>query len=244
MTKVIFTGPSIASEEAAALVPGALVLGPVACGDVYRAMKHEPSLIAIVDGYFDQRLSVWHKEILWAIAHGVHVCGAASMGALRAAELGDYGMHGVGKIFEWFRDEVLEDDDEVVLTHQPAERGYAANSEAMVNIRATLQHAAETGTISGGLATALITAAKRLFYPERRWEVLLHLVRGTAVPSELERLRDWLRAGNRVDQKRLDALELFRHVRSTDLTRDRDPKFTFEYTEAWHTLRTRIDQAS
>ena len=69
--------------------------------------------IGIIDGYFENIPSVWHKEILWAMSQGIHVFGSASMGALRAAELAPFGMEGVGAIFEAYRDGWLEDDDEV-----------------------------------------------------------------------------------------------------------------------------------
>ena len=49
-----------------------------------RSIAHRPRAIGIIDGYFQQVPSVWHKEILWAMAQGVHVFGSASMGALRA----------------------------------------------------------------------------------------------------------------------------------------------------------------
>ena len=111
---------------------------PVAQGDVYRAALSRPRAIGIIDGYFSGAPSVWHKEILWAMSEGVPVFGAASMGALRAAELHEFGMRGIGRIFEAFRDGVLEDDDEVAVVHGPAEIGYLPASEAMVNIRATL----------------------------------------------------------------------------------------------------------
>ena len=68
--------------------------------------------------------TVWHKEILWAMAQGIHVFGAASIGALRAAELDAFGMRGIGRIYEAFRDGVLEDDDEVAVLHGPEELGY------------------------------------------------------------------------------------------------------------------------
>ena len=55
-----------------------------------------PDAIGIVDGFFHQQPSVWHREILYALSQGVPVFGGASMGALRAAELADYGMTGVG----------------------------------------------------------------------------------------------------------------------------------------------------
>jgi hypothetical protein len=48
---------------------------------------------------------------------------------------------GVGKIFEGYRLRTLEDDDEVAVTHGPAEANYPDFSEAMVNIRATVARA-------------------------------------------------------------------------------------------------------
>jgi len=75
---------------------------------VLRALVDRPRVIGIVDGYFERVPAVWHKEILWAMSRGVHVLGAASMGALRAAELHPFGMVGVGAIFEGFRDGELD----------------------------------------------------------------------------------------------------------------------------------------
>ena len=70
------------------------------------------------------------------------------MGALRAAELHSFGMRGVGRIFEAFRDGALEDDDEVAVLHGPAEIGYLAASEPMVNIRETLARADSEGVLA------------------------------------------------------------------------------------------------
>ena len=67
-------------------------------GDVYRATLDQVQTIAIIDGYFDRVPAVWHKEILWALNMGIRVIGAASMGAIRAAELAPFGMEGVGRI--------------------------------------------------------------------------------------------------------------------------------------------------
>ena len=52
------------------------------------------------------------------MSQGIHVFGSASMGALRA-ELCPFGMVGVGRIFEAYRDGELEDDDEVAVIHGP-----------------------------------------------------------------------------------------------------------------------------
>ena len=185
-----------------------VVLPPVAQGDVYRVAQERPSAIGIVDGYFEGVLSVWHKEILWAMAEGIHVFGSASMGALRAAELHPFGMYGTGRIFEAYRDGELEDDDEVAVIHGPAETGYLALSEAMVNIRETLAAAGRKGVITDTTSDALVRVAKELFYHDRTFERLLERAADHSMPpQELAALRAWLPQG-RVDQKREDALAM------------------------------------
>jgi hypothetical protein len=104
MTAHVFIGPTLAAEEARAIWPDAVYMPPVRQGDVYRVVTRlRPDAIGIVDGYFAHVPSVWHKEILYALAEGIPVYGSASMGALRAAELAQFGMVGVGAIFEAYR---------------------------------------------------------------------------------------------------------------------------------------------
>ncbi|MEL7154742.1 MAG: TfuA-like protein, partial [Pseudomonadota bacterium] len=91
MKTVAFLGPSLPPADAAG-VTDAVILPPARRGDVVHAIaKHDPETILIIDGYFEQVPSVWHKEILWALSQGRTVAGAASMGALRAAELDQFG---------------------------------------------------------------------------------------------------------------------------------------------------------
>ena len=151
MSVYVFTGPTISASEASRELD-AVYLPPAAEGDVCRVTLHRPQAIGIIDGYFQSVPTVRHKEILWAMSRGIHVFGSASIGALRAAELAAFGMEGVGTIFELYRDGVLEDDDEVAIAHGPAEVGFLAGSEAMVNIRQTLRKAELLGMISTKLA--------------------------------------------------------------------------------------------
>ena len=163
MRACVFVGPTLRAED----LPqdgDIVVLPPVAKGDVYRVAQERPSAIGIVDGYFEGVLSVWHKEILWAMAEGIHVFGSASMGALRAAELHQFGMRGIGRIFEAYRAGELEDDDEVAVIHGPAETGYLALSEAMVNIREDFGAAERNSIVAVATRDALIRIAKELFY--------------------------------------------------------------------------------
>lgn len=237
----IFTGPTIPPREAAALL-NAVYLPPVTQGDVLRVTGTNPVAIGIIDGYFEHVPSVWHKEVLWAMAQGIHVFGASSMGALRAAELAAFGMEGVGKIFEDFRCGRLEDDDEVAVVHGPGEVNYLCMSEAMVNIRYTLQSAVETGIVSPQTEEILVRIAKGLFYLERIYPRILQLASEQAVPAEeLLAFRDWLPKG-RVDQKREDAVSLLCAIREKlagGLGR-KQVAFSFAYTDVWDHLRSLV----
>ncbi|HLV65703.1 MAG TPA: TfuA-like protein [Polyangiaceae bacterium] len=211
MTLLVFAGPSFPPGELREQFPEFSFAEPAQCGDVYRAARQRPVAIGLLDGYFDHRLSVWHKEILWALAQGIPVYGAASMGALRAAELDVYGMIGVGVVYHQFQSGELEDDDEVAVVHGPRERGYAAQSEALVNIRATLRAALSAGAIDSASEAALITAAKSLFYAERTFDTVI-AASAIATP-ERRSLQAWLQEHGPVDQKRSDAVSLLERMR-------------------------------
>ena len=158
--------------------------------------------------------TVWHKEILWAMAEGIHVYGSASIGALRAAELHSFGMKGVGRIFEAYRDGVLWDDDEVAVLHGPEEFGYPAVTEAMVNIRATLDQAVAEGVLDRWLVAQLTLIGKALFYKERGWDAILRLATGLGLPTTpLSDFKAWLPDGQ-LDRKRLDALDMIAAIQA------------------------------
>ena len=57
MTVYVFTGPTLAADEAA-LRLDAVYLPPVAEGDVYRATVAGARAIGIVDGYFERQPAV------------------------------------------------------------------------------------------------------------------------------------------------------------------------------------------
>jgi hypothetical protein len=205
MKAVIFAGPSLPPALRPVAEPAVEWRPPVRQGDVYRAALTGPAVIGIVDGYFEVVPTVWHKEILWAMAQGIHVFGAASIGALRAAELASFGMRGVGRIYEAFGDGVLEDDDEVAVLHGPEELGYPPVTEAMVNIRATLAEAVRVGIIAREQEKRVADIAKSIFYKERTHETVLRAAAASGVPpAALRDLTAWMATG-RIDQKRLDA---------------------------------------
>jgi hypothetical protein len=213
MRAVIFAGPTLPPRFRPA-APAIDWRPPVRQGELYRVALGGPAIIGVIDGYFEVTPTVWHKEILWAMAQGIHVFGAASIGALRAAELDVFGMCGIGRIYRGYRDGTLTDDDEVAVLHGPAEIGYPPVTDAMVNIRATLDAALQDEVIPAPLAAALIRIGKALFYKERSFAAILEAaaMRG-AEATALTRFADWLPAG-RVDQKRLDTLEMIGAIRA------------------------------
>jgi hypothetical protein len=235
MRILVFTGPTL-DAHAVREILNADVSGPVRFGDVYRAVIQGRRTIAIIDGYFERIPAVWHKEILWAMREGVHVFGASSMGALRAAELDAFGMVGVGAIYEAYRNGTIEDDDEVAVAHAPAENEFRLLSEAMVNIRATLRAASAAKVISESTKAALLEIAKRQFYVVRSYPTLFELAAASGVDAvEIRQLRDWLPQG-KVDQKRKDAITLLRYLRewAAGSPSPKEVGFRFEPTDSWH----------
>jgi hypothetical protein len=233
---IVFLGPTL-PLSAARQVLAADYRPPVAQGDVLRAVEDHPAAIAIIDGYFGNVPAVWHKEILFAMSKGIPVLGAASMGALRAAELHTFGMEGVGSVFQAYADGRLEDDDEVAVTHGPAELGYPCLSEAMVNIRRTLSDAHAAGILTVPVRRRLEEIAKELCYRDRNYGRILREAEEEIDPFELSALRDWLPIG-RADQKREDALALLLQVqeRQASGTLAVRPLYAFEHTAMWEAV--------
>lgn len=206
--KILFAGPSL--PDALRLCAGAVEARPPAAhGDVLSAVRAGATAIGIVDGNFEHVAPVWHKEILYALEAGVAVFGAASMGALRAAECDAFGMIGIGAIYEDYASGRRVDDADVALLHGPAELGYPALSLALVNVEATLDRLETLGRLGGKDFERLRAAARALFYKDRTWPAILERAGLTEGRTELIQL---ILAGN-VDRKREDALALLAALR-------------------------------
>jgi hypothetical protein len=99
------------------------------------------------------------------------------MGALRAAELGPLGVIGVGRIFRWVREGLVEDDGEVALLHGHAEHGFRPLTLPLVNVRAAAEDAQAEGLLSAREARALLAAGASLRYGDRTWPRVLAAAR-------------------------------------------------------------------
>lgn len=184
---VVFAGPTLPREPGPdwrALLDACDVRPPARRGDLLAALACHPRTIVLLDGYYFTVPSVTHKELLYALDAGVRVIGAASLGALRAAELEPFGMVGVGTVFDGYKTGALDGDDEVALLHASAEHGYRPITVALVEVR----HALERLAVD---AAALLADLKNLSFLDRHPSRVAELARthlGDAAASELVRL--------------------------------------------------------
>lgn len=259
MHKIIFTGPTLSYQDismhyasynlvqvmSASDVPEVLrfstkrdamiIAPPISGGDLYGLIDcPEDFLIAIIDGFFENQTSVWHKEILYLMSQGIKVFGAASMGALRAAELHLYGMVGVGEVYKGYVSGVLEDDDEVTVSHGPLELGYPMASEAMVNIRCTIESALYEDVISRKISDLFIKTAKETFYKDRNYGRVIRscIDSGQANECDFARFYIWIQS-KVINQKKRDALALMDVISDFNDTLHA-PCFDFNDTMVWH----------
>ena len=207
---IVFVGPTLPAAEAQRLLPGATIAPPVAVGEVFALLGMRGlRRLAIIDGYFERMAAVWHKELLLALERGIEVWGASSMGALRAAELAPFGMRGVGVIYRAFARGVYTADDEVAVAHLPAEAGYRAVSDALVNLRAGI---ARCPGLTAPVRAKLVELARRRFYRERS---LAQLVADAGAEDMPKRQVAALAAQLVPDQKAADARLLLRTLGRT-----------------------------
>ena len=165
---VLFAGPSITGIE----LPQSIALRPPAvCGDLSELLDDPPSAVALIDGCFALAPTVCHKEILALISSGTTVIGGASLGALRAAELADFGMHGVGAIFAAYRVGAIRRDDAVMLTHGPADFGFVPFTIPLVDAEFAL-HGMKIAPRDRRMMQRIV---RTVHYTLRTWDVCCEL---------------------------------------------------------------------
>jgi hypothetical protein len=226
--KILFAGPSLYGAEYDA--GDVIVRGPAQMGDVERAVAGGATALGIIDGHYQQVGAVWHKEILLALSQGVAVYGAASMGALRAAECEPFGMIPIGSIARRYCSGELCDDADVALTNGPAELGFPPLTEAMVDVEATVAHLAAAHLVSPAGAAAITASARKTFFADRTVETIFERLDQPGA-ARLQQLY----VANRVSQKTRDALELLTVLKSLQPgTEPANPAWRFANSPFWN----------
>jgi hypothetical protein len=217
----VFAGPTLSALDVRRELPAACVHAPIKHGDLGDHIEGGDTA-AIVDGFFYQEIPVRHKEILSAMRRGVAVCGASSMGALRAAELASFGMSGVGTVFGWYRDGLVDGDDEVAVLHANADSGWRALSVSMVAVRDALARAVSCRQVGPEEAATALSAVRGLHFSRRSAGGIRDALRRADLDDSVGNALKRQLAAN--DIKREDAVLLLRDLKSSGLeSRGGDP---------------------
>lgn len=208
---VIFTGNSISHEDARKILI-ANYQPPVRRFQLEKFVQQGYKVMGIIDGIFFDRAAVGHREIISALNAGVKVVGGASMGALRASELDTHGMIGVGKVYEWYRDGVIESDDEVAVSTNPDT--FEPISVPLVNMRETLKASLASGIINEKEHEDLLELAISTYYPDRSYLGLTKEGAKKGLISEEKRKEVlYFFINNEIDVKRQDAVLVLETVK-------------------------------
>jgi hypothetical protein len=169
---IVYVGPTLSADRVRSIVPDAIVRPPIQRGDLYRDRGLRGTFFVILDGVFQQALALSPREVAEVLEDGALVTGAASLGALRAAECWPLGMRGAGAIYRMFRRGWLGSDDEVAVSFDPDDPTRGA-SVALINVRYAARRLMLDGTLRRPEAERIVDAAARLFYAERSWRRIL-----------------------------------------------------------------------
>jgi len=193
-------------------LPGLAYAPPAARGDVARA-SGEYDIVLLIDGVFHQDLAPSPKEVLVA-CRTASLYGAASMGALRAAECRAYGAVPLGAIAGWYVNEQIDGDDEVAVLMHP--HTFTALSVPSVNVRYVAWLATRRGILDRSVAARWANVARTtIFYADRSWSSVLAIAPRTARNSLqliAEREGDLKRWDARFALRRIGALLGGRHA--------------------------------
>jgi hypothetical protein len=230
----VYCGPTITAAEVLGVIPAAITHPPVRHGDLLALEPCPGDTVVIIDGVFHHAAPVRHKEILELLARGVRVVGAASMGALRAAELEPYGMTGVGTVFRAYRSGLIAADDEVAVAHTPDNFQL---SLALADIRAAAAAAATAGVIGHDQAAAIVNRARKLHYTSRVWPELQQAAAAegdSGLEAAVRQLGRWTVANPGACAKHSDAVTALRLVAAGQLPAGPGPAWADGLWQNYH----------
>lgn len=212
---IVYLGPTLNREEASKILD-ADYRDPAKKGDFLRLShtSEEKKYVGFIDGVFlhdypPSPIEVYHL----ATRKNIELIGASSLGALRAVELEKFGMKGIGKIFQLFKNGILNADDEVAVTFVRDKN--ILQSEALIDIRFNLFLAYKKGIITKQTKKRFVKTAKNIYFPFRNYEDIVRLTEEQfpSIHDELENFRDYI-LKNRDSLKARDARKLLKYLKT------------------------------
>lgn len=164
---VVFGGPSLPKSIHSSDV---VIKPPAIFGDFDPLVGTDRTIVVLLDGGFLQNGAITHFELGRLLRSGVTVIGAASVGALRAAELRSFGMIGLGTVYNAILQGIVTDDAELAVGMCPVT--FKSLTIPLINLRRFLFRA-----LSDGISAASVEAAWRIaaevYFLERTPTLLL-----------------------------------------------------------------------
>jgi len=212
---IVYLGPTLSREEARKILD-ADYRDPAKKGDFLRLSytSDEKKYVGFIDGVFlhdypPSPIEVYHL----ATRKNIELIGASSLGALRAVELEKFGMKGIGKIFQLYKNGIINADDEVAVTFVQDKN--ILQSEAMIDIRFNLFLAYKKGIISKQTKKRCVKIAKNIYFPFRNYEDIIMLTQKQfpSIHNELENFGSYI-LKNRDSLKARDAIKLLKYLKN------------------------------
>ena len=212
---IVYLGPTLSREEATKILD-ADYRDPAKKGDFLMLSRDsdEKKYVGFVDGVFlhdypPSPIEVYHL----ATRKNIELIGASSLGALRAVELEKFGMKGIGKIFQLYKNGIINADDEVAVTF--VRENNILQSEAMIDIRFNLFLAYKKGIITNQTKKRIAKIAKNVYFPFRNYEDIIKMTsqQFPSIYNELESFRSYI-LKNRDSLKARDAIKLLKYLKT------------------------------
>lgn len=212
---IVYLGPTLSREEAIKILD-ADYRDPAKKGDFLMLSRDsdEKKYVGFVDGVFlhdypPSPIEVYHL----ATRKNIELIGASSLGALRAVELEKFGMKGIGKIFQLYKNGIIDADDEVAVTF--VRENNILQSEAMIDIRFNLFLAYKKGIITNQTKKRFAKIAKNIYFPFRNYEDIIKLTQQQflLIHNELESFGSYI-LKNRDSLKARDAIKLLKYLKT------------------------------
>lgn len=203
----VFLGPSCPLAAARVVLPDATYFPSAVRGDVAAAVDAGFRTIVLIDGQLIYRYPPSPREVSDALRRGARVVGAASLGALRAVELHDQGMIGVGWVYRGFLSGALRADDDLLSVLWPGDERPV--TLPLVRVRYALADLARRRRVSPAAADRFLRQLGALYFEKRTDAAICALGRACHLSeAALSALFD-----PRYDVKRRDALRGIRYAR-------------------------------
>lgn len=213
MNKItIFLGPSLQQIEAKKYIKNAEFKSPAKRGDIEKEIILGTKIIGLVDGMFYNQSAVGHKEILKALNNGIKIIGSSSMGALRACEMDKFGMIGIGKVYQLYKNRIIDSDDEVAILYDPI--NLEQLTEALVDIRETLLYSVNNHIINIQEYKKIIRNIQKINYSQRTYDYIFeYLVKNKIINlSKIKNLVLQIKNKGPINIKKVDCIELLKYI--------------------------------